>query len=55
MGFKLSRSVLRWCLKVEWEVQCLTDKRREFQMLGALYEKDLLPKSVATLGLSRRC
>jgi len=33
MGYKLSRLVLRWRLKVRWEMQRLTDRGRLFQML----------------------
>jgi len=42
-------------LKAEWEVQCPTDKEREFKMLGVLYKKAFLPKSVLTSGLSKKC
>jgi len=40
--FKLSRQILRLRLKVKCKVDCKTERRRLFQMLGALYEKVLL-------------
>jgi len=44
--FKLIRWVLRLCLKVKCEVDCLTKRGRLFQMLGALHEKAHLLKPV---------